>query len=389
MQTINDEYIALNLERLTQAFGENFDFNGEIGASVSVWQRGKELLSLHRGAMIKGSLDTWTETTMAPVFSATKGPAASSILLALYEQGLTPQLPVGELWPLYPLPEATIAEVLSHQTGLAALSRSVDVFDHEACVKAIEDTNPAWFPHDHGYHPHTYGPILDEIMIRLTGNTVGIWWEEHIRKPLGIDVYIGLPEEFFSRVATLYPAKARPEELESPFYRQYLHSGTPIFQAFHSLIGLGTVHSMNRPEAWTCASPAFGGVASAKGLAQFYQACLGYGVNPSNQKPVFPKEVRQWMSTIIVQGEDLTMMTPTAFACGFMLDPIDPSTGKHLRHLFGVNGFGHAGAGGSHAFADPTNDLSFAYVMNHMDLSVLPGKKTQHLVNSLLGGLSN
>ena len=32
---------------------------------------------------------------------------------------------------------------------------------------------PAWQPPEHGYHPHTYGVMLDELMIRLTGSVFG------------------------------------------------------------------------------------------------------------------------------------------------------------------------------------------------------------------------
>lgn len=67
-----------------------------------------------------------------------------------------------------------------------------------------------------------------------------------------------------------------------------------------------------------------------------------------------------------------------------MHDPADPATGRKLRHLFGSGGFGHAGAGGSHAFADPAHGLSFGYAMNRMDLNVLPGVKTRNLISAVM-----
>lgn len=372
---------------MNRAFAENFEKRSELGASVSVWQAGKEIVSLHRGVKDKQSTMPWTSETLIPVFSATKGAAAASVLLALHQKGQTPQIKIGELWPTFPMPEASIAQALSHQCGLAALCRPASVFDHQDCVAALEQTAPAWSPPQHGYHPHTYGIILDEIMIRLTGQKLGDWWNTCIRAPLGIDFFIGLPESEFGRVGTLYPGKTDKDTLNTPFYKQYLTPGTPIFNAFHSLKGLETIRLMNTPAAWTCASPAFGGVASAKGLAQFYQACLG------NLMPdLFPDEVRSWMATPLIDGEDLTMMTPTAFSCGFMLDPVNhdaPNGQTLLRHLFGKRGFGHAGAGGSHAFADPESGISFSYTMNQMDLNVLPGEKTRLLVDALLNDLSS
>ena len=64
-----------------------------------------------------------------------------------------------------------------------------------------------------------------------------------------------------------------------------------------------------------------------------------------------------------------------------MMDPLD-AQGHRLRALIGSdeNGFGHPGAGGSHAFADPSTGYSFAYVMNQMEVSVLPGEKVRQMV---------
>lgn len=365
------------IEVLKSAFNNNFLLYGEIGASVSVWRNGTEIISFNKGHASVDHQKEWSGKTLVPVFSATKGLASATFLLALHRAGLSPSIQAGEIWPMFPLPEASVAQVLSHQCGLAALVEPADLFDHDASVTAIEKSTPAWEPPQHGYHPHTFGPIIQELMLRISGETIGEFWEREIRKPLDMDFYLGLPESEFHRVATLYPAKADKEELNSPFYKEYLQPGTAIYRAFHSLPGLGTVRSMNTPKAWTSAAPALGGVASAHGMAKFYQCCLGHMNSP------FPKEIRQWMGTSIIDGDDLTLMVPTSFSCGFMMDPKDP-TGNYIRNLFGNGGFGHAGAGGSHAFAMPDSGISFAYTMNHMDLNVLPGKKTASLIPPLM-----
>ena len=127
---------------------------------------------------------------------------------------------------------------------------------------------------------------------------------------------------------------------------------------------------MNTPAAWECASPAKGGVASARGLASFYQALLG-------QRPgsPFPPEILEQMSEPQSRGLDRILMRPTSFTCGCMCEPAE---------LFGEGGFGHAGAGGCHAFCEPSCGCSFAYVMNAMEMGILPGRRVLRLIDALL-----
>ena len=71
---------------------------------------------------------------------------------------------------------------------------------------------------------------------------------------------------------------------------------------------------------------------------------------------------------------------PTAFAAGFMKNPQ-----TQQRGVFGPSllSFGHPGAGGSHAFADPENRIGFAYVMNQMEQSLLPNDKSLRLIDAI------
>jgi CubicO group peptidase (beta-lactamase class C family) len=80
------------------------------------------------------------------------------------------------------------------------------------------------------------------------------------------------------------------------------------------------------------------------------------------------------------------LLMETAFSAGFMRDPVD-ANGRKLRAIFGRGqcAFGHPGAGGSQAFADPERRLAFAYVMNQMEPGVLPGPKSLRLVEALEG----
>ena len=327
------------------------------GASVSVWQHGRELLTLHAG---------WPPDTLVPVFSATKPASALCLLLALHDCCRGPEVAVGDIWPAFPAPRCTVAQLLSHQCGLAALAEPAPLENLEACRAAIERSAPAWLPPQHGYHPQTFGPLVDILMLELSGMRVGQFWEQRVRRPLNLDFYIGLPESEFHRVSPLQAPRLQPGYMQKDaFYRQYFDASSSVYRAFHSISGFGTPREMSTPAAWQCASPAKGGVASARGLAQFYQSLM---------TSFFPADVRDWLSTPQCRGWDETLQQETAFTCGAMCAP---------AHLFPGGGFGHAGAGGSHAFCAPGTGLSFAYVMNRMELGNLPGPRVETLLELL------
>lgn len=368
----------MDLEGVENTFRRNFIEHGELGASLSVWKDGERVISLAEGWCDRGRDRVWDEQTLVPIYSATKGPAAAVLLMLLDDNGLTPETRVCQVWEGFPNQQATFAELMSHQCGLAALDEKVSVFDFEGVIDAIERQLPNWELGDgHGYHPRTFGFLLDKVVRVLSGRTLGEVWRERVADPLGLDLWIGLPESEHYRVATLYPGKADKAELESGFYKEFNQQGSLVRKAFGSPQGLHGVHEMNTAKAWEAALPAMGGVATADALAKFYQACVG-------KLECFSDDVREWMKASQVMGDDAILCTPTHFSCGFQKDPLGVS-GEKLRRHYGpsIDAFGHPGAGGSHAFGDPDSGISFAYTMNQMDLAVLPGAKSLDMVAAL------
>lgn len=367
------------LGKVLEVFERNFRDRGELGASVSIWWDGSELISEGHGWCEREKMRAWTVKTLVPVYSATKVPAAATVLMALASRGLSEDTSVREVWPKFPLPDAKFAHLLSHQCGLAVLDRKVSVFDHEEVVEAIEAQTPAWvLGQGQGYHPRTFGALTDESVRRLTGETLGRYWRQAIANPLDLDFWIGLPENEWPRVARLYPGKAGKDDLADAFYKQLTTSGTFTRRAFSSPRGLHAIHEMNEPQAWAAGLPALGGVGTASALAKFYQALIG-----SIESPL-PPELRHTLATPQCSGDDLVLLRPTTYTCGAQQDPLDPS-GAKIRHIYGhsLAAFGHPGAGGSHGLGDPATGISFAYVMNQMDLSVMPGLKCLEMVEAL------
>ncbi len=356
------------MSQLASVFAANVAQGPGQGAAVSIWRTGEEICHLCTGEARRDVV--WTKDTLVPIHSATKTASAACLLQALYDRCRGPELEVGDLWPRFPLPHCTVGQLLSHQSGLAALTWPAPLNDLDACRHAIEHSRPEWTPPAHGYHPHTIGPMVDILMLELTGIRLGEWWEQRVRCPLGLDFYIGLPASEHPRVAQLRAARLNGGMPDSAFYTQFVDAGSAVYRAFHSLTGCSSAREMNTPAAWECASPAKGGVASARGLAQFYQALLGYLPNTP-----FVPEVLEWMASPQCNGYDRTLCCPTSFGCGAMLEP---------SVLFGRGGLGHAGAGGSHGFAEPSTGCSFAFVMNQMELGVLPGERVRRLIEAFM-----
>ena len=364
-------------------FHENFTERGELGASVSVWKGGEEIVSLSEGYRERERSSAWNPDTLVPVYSATKGPASATLLHVLSKRGLGVDSLVSEVWSAFPLRQATFGEMLSHQCGLAALGSEANVFDHAEVVSAIEGTKPEWQPGEgHGYHPRTFGFLLDECVRRLEGRTLGEVWNGDIARPCGIDLWIGLPESEWGRVAKLVPGRAKPSAYEEGFYAAFNTPGSLTRRAFSSPKGLHAIAEMNEPKAWTAALPAMGGVSSASGLAKFYQIAIGALSSPLSES------VRAALGSLQTCGEDKVLLRETAFTNGCQMDPLNEA-GEKKRNLYGAspNAFGHPGAGGSHGFGDPATGMSFGYAMNQMELSVMPGERCMGLVERF-GGLA-
>ena len=227
---------------------------------------------------------------------------------------------------------------------------------------------------------------MEEIVRRITGGTtLGQYWMENVARPLGIDFYIGgLSADDLNRVATIYAPKfLRPSEEEASFYQSLGDPESLSLWAFSSPRGLKSLGEINKIEYLQSGVASLGGVGSARGLAKFYAVMANRGL--WNGVQVIPETIFESITTPIAFGEDYTLLLPTAFSAGFMLDPVDRESGEKIRTLFGPGkrSFGQPGAGGSHAFADPENQISFAYVMNQMQSGILPNVKSLGLVNLL------
>jgi CubicO group peptidase (beta-lactamase class C family) len=200
---------------------------------------------------------------------------------------------------------------------------------------------------------------------------------------LDLDLWIGLPDVHHDRVAALYPGRMRSGEPPDEFMRAFSSPGSVTQRTFTSPAGLHAVNDLNRPDAWALGNASMGGVGSARGLGKFY-AMLANGGRWEGRE-IVPPAVLAALSHPLSQAEDAVLCRPIAFSAGMMQDPIETNGLQKRRSHYGssLSAFGHPGAGGSLAFADPENGIAFAYVMNQMEIGVLPGEKSLGMVRCL------
>ena len=370
----------MDLERTTELFEENFLSFGELGASLCIMRNNEELINLAGGYCDREKNIPWTRKTPVLIWSVTKGLASACLIHAAWTHGISVDQKVADIWPEYASggkADTTLLHVLAHQAGQPALrDASISVFDHEAVAAQLARQQPFWKPGDaHGYHPRTYGFLLDELVRRITnGTSLGTYFRKVFAEPLGLDLWIGIPDSVAPGVAPIFaPRKLRESgDEEDAFYEAFSQPDSLTRKAFLTPAGLNLPSQMNDPRVRRHSLPSRGGIGTAESLARFYALLC------SNQ--LFPSQVVNRVGQLQCTGRDEVLRIDTAFGIGFMKDPV--VNARKTRSIFGpsLGAFGQPGSGGSLGFCDPENGVAFAYVMNQMQPGLLPNAKSLRIL---------
>jgi CubicO group peptidase (beta-lactamase class C family) len=372
-----------------QEFEASFAQRGEFGGSISLSVKGKTVVDLWGGQADAGR--PWTKDTVSIVFSCTKGATAICAHILKSRGLLDYDSLVTEYWPEYARHgkgDTTVRMFLDHSAGVPALRAPVKkdgAYDWHYMVERLADEEPFWTPGiRNGYHGLTFGWTVGEIVRRVSGKSLGQFFRDEIAKPLGIDFWIGLPEEHEPRVAPMI-RHVWPSDVPLP---PFLEAVVKDKESTPSLFLLNTGGFMpggaNSRAGHAAEIGAANGISNARGLAGMY-APLANGGDSLVDGETLAEMGRVSMST----HWDATLCIPTRFALGFMksmdnrkrVAPI-PSLPGLDSVILGEQAFGHVGAGGSIGFADPECGLSFGYTMNQMGPGLLLNPRGQALVDA-------
>jgi CubicO group peptidase (beta-lactamase class C family) len=357
---------------VADAFAHNFAALDEIGASVAVHHRGRLVVDL-AGGSDPVRHRPFTRATLMTVASCSKAATATCVLM-LADAGLVDlDEPVARRWPEFGQAGKAgipLRWVLSHQAGVpypdpdAALT-GLDQLAGPALLRQLERQAPWWPPGTaFAYHPVTSGTILGEVVRRVTGQTLGAWFAEHVAAPLGLEFWFGLPPELDDRVApSVWPAgrDVWMDELAAPApppgtyaarRRAAIAKLPPMGPDPHDPASRRAYHGIEVPAGY--------GIANARSLARLHAALLGEVDGCRLLSP----EMLAAAATPQTDGLPALIESGTAgpdirFGLGFQLaSPSMPGLGPAS--------FGHTGAGGRLGLADFEHDVAFGYVCNSM-----------------------
>ena len=340
----------------------------ELGARFTLVERGEVVFDLWGGFADRARSRPFDTDTLTPVFSTTK--AVAAILIArLVDQGrLTYDQTVASVWPEFAQAGKsgiTVAQVMSHQDGLAGLPEPMDPglwLDWDVIVAKLAAMAPLWPPGTaSGYHPITFGFTAGEIFRRVDGRSMGRALREDFAEPFGLDLWIGLPDAEFPRVAEL----ERPHRF-ADFGRITEIKKLAFLTKWAAPGGRGA-------DAWRRAEiPSANGHATALGLARLMNA-LACGGGLDGRRILEPETVEA-LTRERIFGQDLVLPFQISWAAGLMRNVPNMIYGP------GETSFGHSGWGGSCAFADPERGLSGAYVMNRQSPDLIGDPRAVKLI---------
>ncbi len=384
-------------KRVGEEFERNFKEREEVGASVCVTMEGETVVDLWGGTADVESDEPWKEDTVSIVFSSTKGATALCAHILASRGLLDIDAPVVKYWPEFGKAgkeNVTVKMLLNHTAGLPAVRKPLPqgaYFDWDVMVRALEEQEPFWEPGTrHGYEFMTFGWLVGEVVRRVSGKSLGRFFQDEVAKPLGLDFWIGLPKEIEPRISKIM--FDFQQMMDTPFMQA-------VFADPKSIPGLamtndgGYAETLDSHDAHAAEIGAAGGITNARGLAGMY-APLACGGSLKGVELVDGDTLARMSAVSSASGQDLLALVPLRISLGFMksIDNRRQPPGMQDSVILSEDAFGHLGMGGSIGFADPRERMSFGYMMNKMGAGVLLNPRGQSLVDAVyisLGFRSN
>jgi CubicO group peptidase (beta-lactamase class C family) len=387
--------VRAGFEKVEKAFRTNFTEREEVGASCCVMIDGEVVADLWGGEADPETGRAWEEDTVSVVFSATKG-ATAICAHHLIDQGkFGLHTPIADIWPAFgqgAKSRATVRMMMDHTVGVPVLREKLKkdgIYDWDYMCERLASEEPFWNPGERGgYHGLTFGWTVGELVRRVSGKSLGTYFADEIARPLGLDFWIGLPEEIEPRVAPMLFRRHQPGDALPPFLEVGLGQAGSIPSLFLFNSGGFLGEGCNSRKGHVAELGGAGGITNGRGLAGMYRP-FANGGEWDGVRLAGKNTVTAMSEVSAASNLDATLQIPVRFGPGFMKSMDNRALGLESA-IIGQEAFGHVGAGGSIGFADPVNRISFGYTMNKMGEGLLLNSRGQALVDAVyesIGGM--
>jgi CubicO group peptidase (beta-lactamase class C family) len=362
------------------AFAENFEREGDVGACVAVAMQGELVVDLWGGFQDAAETTRWQEDTIINVFSTTKTMSCLSALVLASRGLLDVDAPVARYWPEFARAGkegVLVRHLLSHTAGLPGWDvrlEGTDLYDWDRVTGLLAEQATWWEPGwKSGYHGVSQGNLVGEVVRRVDGRSVGTFFAEEIAGPLGADFHIGLGPEHDDRVALVIPAPPLPlgdwGEVELP-------RDSIAYRALNPRL----LPEQSWEVPWRRAEiPAAGGHGNARAVA-LAQSVVSAG-GSARGVDLLTREVVDRIFDVQAAGRDLVLGFGVTFGVGYGLNspknPISPN--EHVCYW--------GGWGGSLVVNDVDAGFTMAYVMNRMGQGTVGDDRAHRILRAVYASL--
>ncbi|MFT5046665.1 MAG: CubicO group peptidase (beta-lactamase class C family) [Porticoccaceae bacterium] len=350
---------AEKVERLLSRVRHDVEEGLMPAAQVALARNGKVAVSESFGSTKNDSLTC--------LFSATKGIVYAAAWLLIQEGQLSEDEFVADIIPEFShqgKERVTVQQVFTHTSGFpSAPFAPLQWNSKEETLKRFSQWRLNWLPGSrYEYHPTSSMWVIAEIIERRGGLAYAEFIRKRVLDPLSLDsVFVGLPENENCRVLPVeYYGLAMTGE-------DYAKLGLPVPP--ETEINEEILLAYNRPDVRAVGVPGAGGFGNAVDLALLYQALLHGGLDEvevwSENTLASAREIRTGNLVDAASGQEANRGLGTIL-CG--------DKGKAFRGFGEANSaqsFGHPGAGGQIAWADPATGISLVYLTPGHDRNLM------------------
>jgi len=335
-------------------------------AQIAVARNGKLVGMRTVGTVRHGGREAEaTDETLYCVFSSTKAITSAAAWLLVQEGKLDVDEVVADIVPEFGSngkEKIRVEQLFTHTAGFPlAPFPPADFLDRERRLAHFGRWRLNFEPGSRFvYHASSSMYVVAEIIERRSGDSYGDFIRRRIAEPLGLDdLWCGLPDALHGRLADIeYVGEALSEA-------DYAEMGLPVPPVTE--VTEENLMRFNEAEVRRAGIPGGGGTMTAADLALFYQALLGE-VGDSTGTPLwkaetmaFARQVRSGELTDPVLGKRANR------ALGLIVAGDAERNYRGFGHTNSERAFGHGGAGGQLAWADPETGISLGYCTNGHD----------------------